>query len=90
MLLPPEIGLQEEEQVLARIRSGRRMDHQETVRVTKDGRRLDVSVTVSLVKNHDGEIIAESQRSSATSPIASGRKRRCVIRKCGIVPSSTR
>jgi hypothetical protein len=37
------------------------VEHLETVRVTKDGRRLDVSVTVSPVKDQDGQIIGISK-----------------------------
>ena len=60
LLLPPE-RIQEEEQILERVRSGQRVEHLETVRVTKDGRRLDVSVTVSPVKDQDGQIIGASK-----------------------------
>ena len=45
LLLLPE-RIQEEEQILDRLLSGQRVEHLETVRVTKDGRRIDVSVTV--------------------------------------------
>ena len=60
LLLPPE-RLQEEEQILARVRSGRRVEHMETVRVTKDGRRIDISLTVSPVKDRKGRIIGASK-----------------------------
>ena len=60
LLLPPE-RIQEEEQILERLLSGQRVEHLETVRVTKDGRRIDVSVTVSPVKDQDGQIIGASK-----------------------------
>jgi hypothetical protein len=60
LLLPPE-KIQEEEQILERVLSGHRVEHLETVRVTKDGRQLDVSVTVSPVKDHDGRIVGASK-----------------------------
>jgi PAS domain S-box-containing protein len=60
MLLPPE-RIHEEEQILACVRSGRRVEHLETVRVTKDGRQIDVSVTVSPIKDRDGKIIGASK-----------------------------
>ena len=41
--------------------SGQRLEHMETVRVTKDGRPLDVSVTVSPVKGQDGQIVGASK-----------------------------
>ena len=57
----PSERIQEEEQILDRVRCGQRMEHLETVRVTKDGRRIDVSVTVSPVKDQDGQIIGASK-----------------------------
>ncbi len=60
LLLPPE-RLQEEEQILARVRSGQRVEHLETVRVTKDGPRIDVSLTVSPVRDRNGRIIGASK-----------------------------
>ena len=59
-MLPPE-WIQEEEQILERVRCGQRVEHLETVRLTKDGKRIDVSVTVSLVKDQNGQIIGASK-----------------------------
>jgi PAS domain S-box-containing protein len=59
MLFPPE-RLREEPEILARIRRGEGVDHFETVRVTKGGQRIDVSVTLSPMRNHRGEIIGAS------------------------------
>ena len=33
--------------ILARLRNGERIDHYETVRLTKDGQRLNISLTIS-------------------------------------------
>src|SRR5262245_42110454 len=60
-LIVPEDHLAEEEQVLARIRRGERVDHFETVRRTKDGHRLDVSITVSPIRNAAGHVIGASK-----------------------------
>jgi len=46
-MIVPEDRLDEEAEVLRRVRAGERIDHFETVRRGKDGRVLDVSVTVS-------------------------------------------
>ena len=51
----------EETEILRQLRAGQRIQHYETVRVTKDGRRLDVSLTISPVKNHAGHIIGASK-----------------------------
>jgi PAS domain S-box-containing protein len=60
LLLPPE-RLQEESQILARVRSGQPVENMETVRVTKDGKRIDISLTVSPVKDRNGRIIGASK-----------------------------
>ena len=59
-LIPPE-HLNEEEQILGRIRKGERTSHFETVRVTKDGRRVDVALTISPVRGRFGEIVGASK-----------------------------
>ena len=59
-IVPPELYAEEAE-VLARLRRGERVDHFETVRVAKDGRRIDVSLTVSPVRDEEGEIIGASK-----------------------------
>jgi PAS domain S-box-containing protein len=47
----------EEDEILARIRRGERIEHFETVRVTKTGRLIDISLSVSPVRDSDGQII---------------------------------
>ncbi len=46
--------------ILARLARGERMDHYETVRVTRDGRRIDVSITVSPTLDAAGRIVGAS------------------------------
>ena len=60
LLLPPE-RMQEEQQIVDRLLGGQRVEHLETVRVTKDGGRVEVSVTVSPLKGADGQIIGASK-----------------------------
>jgi PAS domain S-box-containing protein len=60
MLIPTE-RRDEEPTILARIRSGERIDHYETIRRRKDGSLVEISLTVSPVKNADGEIIGASK-----------------------------
>ena len=47
-------------QILEKIRRGERVDHFETVRLTKDGRHIDVALTVSPIKDATGEITGAS------------------------------
>lgn len=51
----------EEEELLASIRRGERVDHFETVRVCKDGRHLDVSVTLSPILDAEGHLVGVSK-----------------------------
>jgi PAS domain S-box-containing protein len=60
MLFPPEL-VKEEPEILSRIRRSEGVDHFETVRVTKSGKRIDVSVTLSPIRNNQGQIIGASK-----------------------------
>ena len=59
-IIPPELQ-HEEVGILAKIKAGERIDHYETVRVTKDGRRVEVSITVSPVRDEQGRIVGASK-----------------------------
>lgn len=60
-LLIPADRKGEEQQILARLRRGERIQHYETRRMTKDGRELDVSLSISPVKDSSGRVIAASK-----------------------------
>src|SRR5580658_1465204 len=60
ILIPPELQA-EEQLILERLSLGERIDHFETIRITKDGRRIPVSLTVSPVRNSDGKIVGASK-----------------------------
>ena len=60
-LLMPEELRGEEEEILASLRRGERIEHFDTVRVTKDGRRIDVSLAVSPVRDGSGRIVGASK-----------------------------
>src|SRR3984957_12836153 len=59
-LIPPD-RRDEEPRILARLKKGERVEHFETKRVTKDGRLIDVSLTISPVKDVQGNIIGLSK-----------------------------
>ena len=46
--------------ILQRIRRGDNVEHFESIRVAKDGRRLDVSLSISPVRDPDGNIVGAS------------------------------
>jgi PAS domain S-box-containing protein len=60
LIIPPE-RVQEEQQILEKLRGGERIDHFETVRVAKSGRRIDVALTISPVRNTAGVIVGASK-----------------------------
>jgi PAS domain S-box-containing protein len=60
LIIPPE-RQDEEQEILARLRNGERIDHFETVRVSKQGRRIDISLTVSPVRDSAGRVIGASK-----------------------------
>jgi PAS domain S-box-containing protein len=60
LFIPPERHA-EEQHILARLRAGQRVEHFDTVRLTKDGRHVEVSLTVSPVRDAHGRIIGASK-----------------------------
>jgi PAS domain S-box-containing protein len=59
--LIPEHLHSDEKNILENIRAGRRVEHFETVRLTKRGGLIDVSLTVSPVKDEQGRVIGASK-----------------------------
>jgi PAS domain S-box-containing protein len=59
-LIPPDRQA-EEDVILTKLRAGERIEHFETMRVRKDGRLIEVSLTISPVKNREGQIIGVSK-----------------------------
>lgn len=51
----------EEDFILSQLRRGERVEHYETVRLTKDGRRIHVSLTSSPIRDDTGRIIGASK-----------------------------
>jgi PAS domain S-box-containing protein len=60
LIIPPE-RLDEEGDILARLRAGERVEQFETVRVTREGRRIDVSLTISPIRDAAGRVIGASK-----------------------------
>src|SRR5579863_4189820 len=60
IIIPPELH-EEERRILDLVRHGERVDHFDTIRLTKDGRRIAISLTVSPVRDSRGVIIGASK-----------------------------
>jgi len=60
LLIPAELR-DEEKTILEQLRAGQRVDHFETIRVTKSGKRIDVSLTISPIRDSKGRVIGASK-----------------------------
>ena len=61
LLIVPEGRKQEENAILAKIGRGERIEHFETVRVHKDGSHVNISLSVSPVKDDEGNLIGAAK-----------------------------
>ncbi len=59
-LIPEELH-SEEDYILSQLKAGRRVEHYETIRLTKDGRRINVSLTSSPILDDHGTVIGASK-----------------------------
>ena len=60
LVIPPE-RIAEEDQIISVLKRGERIDHFETERVRKDGRRILVSLSVSPIRDDEGNIVGCSK-----------------------------
>jgi PAS domain S-box-containing protein len=60
LVIPPE-RLAEENEIIASLAAGNRIEHFETERVRKDGQRIIVSLTISPIKDDSGNVVGASK-----------------------------
>jgi len=60
-LIIPINRLKEEDFIISQISQGRKVDHFETIRVTKSGQEIPISLTISPMMDENGEIIGASK-----------------------------
>ncbi len=60
IIIPAELR-DEEASIIRRLRNGERIEHYETVRVTKFGVKINVSLTISPIRNSKGQVIGASK-----------------------------
>jgi len=60
LIIPPELH-EEEVEIIANLRQGKRIDHFETVRMRKDGTRVEVSLSISPVRDRSGRVTGASK-----------------------------
>ncbi|HTV62340.1 MAG TPA: PAS domain S-box protein [Verrucomicrobiae bacterium] len=73
VLLPPD-RLSEEGHILDRLGQGHPIERLETIRLAKDGRHIPVAVSVSPLKDADGEIIGASKIIQDISELVTARE----------------
>ncbi len=61
LMLIPSDRRNEEHMIIERLRRGERIDHYETVRVTKDRRLIDISLSISPLCDRNGNVIGASK-----------------------------
>jgi len=60
LIIPPD-RMDEEDQIISRIRAGERVDHFETVRMRSDGQPIHISLTISPIKDEAGRVVGASK-----------------------------
>jgi PAS domain S-box-containing protein len=60
-ILIPSDRLDEEPEIIARLKKGERVDHFQTIRKRKDGTLLEISLTISPVRDEAGAIVGASK-----------------------------
>ena len=60
LVIPPD-RLAEEEQIIASLKAGKRIEHYETERLRKNGQLFEVSLTISPIKDDSGNVIGASK-----------------------------
>lgn len=60
LIIPPELH-KDEDMILGKISRGERIDHFETVRVTKTGQRIEISLSISPVRDASGKVVGASK-----------------------------
>ncbi|MCU1331112.1 MAG: sensor signal transduction histidine kinase [Candidatus Angelobacter sp.] len=60
VIIPPELH-HDEHTILSKIRRGERIEHFETIRLHKNGERIEVSLTISPVRDENGNVIGAAK-----------------------------
>jgi PAS domain S-box-containing protein len=60
MLIPPD-RRDEERHIIANLRAGKRIEHYETLRVAKNGHAIEVALTISPIRDGEGNVVGASK-----------------------------
>ena len=74
LIIPPELH-HEEVMIISKIKKGEDVPHFNTVRLAKSGKRINVSVTISPIKDEEGNVIGASKISRDITDEINARKK---------------
>jgi PAS domain S-box-containing protein len=60
-IIIPSERLDEEEMIISKLKRGEKIEHFETIRLTKCGDELNISLSISPIRNGDGEVVGASK-----------------------------
>jgi PAS domain S-box-containing protein len=60
LIVPPD-RMGEEEIIISKLKRGEKIEHYETIRLTKEGNKLNISLSISPIRNARGDIIGASK-----------------------------
>lgn len=60
-LLIPKDRLPEEDMIISKLKRGEKIEHYQTIRVTKTGREVHISLSISPIRNEFGQVIGASK-----------------------------
>ena len=72
IVIPPD-RLAEEDDIIASLKAGRRIEHVETERLRSDGSRIFVSLTISPIKDEAGTVVGASKITRGKIELRTGR-----------------
>lgn len=85
LIIPDEL-FDEEESIISRVRAGERVDHYETTRKRKNGERVSIALTVSPIKDENGNVIGVSKIARDITEQKTGEQRQSIL--AAIIDSS--
>ena len=81
--LIPEDRRGEEDEIIASLKQGSRIEHYETIRVTKSGKQWNISLTISPIRDVEGNIVGASKIARDITIQKQNEKRLRIINEVG-------
>ncbi len=85
-LIIPEYLLEEENTIISKVKKGERIEHYETIRKRKDGSLFSIALTVSPIKDENGNVIGASKIARDLSDLKQSEEKQAML--AAIIDSS--